>query len=67
MGTRTGTTVAAIKQAILDNRYFIHGRIPSLATRNDWYMAVAFTVRDRMLTGTGSEYMAISPEGGKPA
>jgi glycogen phosphorylase len=47
--TRTGTTVVAIKQAILDNLHYIQGRTPELATRNDWYMAVAFSVRDRML------------------
>jgi glycogen phosphorylase len=43
------STVAALKQAILDNLYFIQGRIPELATANDWYMAVAYTVRDRMM------------------
>jgi starch phosphorylase len=47
--TRTGTSVAAIKQAILDNLYYVQGRVPQLASRNDWYMAVAFTVRDRMV------------------
>ena len=47
--TRTGTTAAEIKQAILDNLYFIQGRTPELATPNDWYMAVAYSVRDRML------------------
>ncbi len=46
---RKGTSVAAIKQAILDNLYYAQGRLPALASRNDWYMAVAFTVRDRML------------------
>jgi len=47
--TRTGTDIASLKQAILDNLYYVQGRIPKLATRNDWYMAVAYTVRDRML------------------
>jgi starch phosphorylase len=47
--TRTGTSAAALKQAILDNLYYIQGRMPELASRNDWYMAVAYTVRDRML------------------
>jgi starch phosphorylase len=47
--TRIGTTVVAIKQAILDNLHCIQGRVPELASRNDWYMAVAFSVRDRML------------------
>jgi len=47
--TRTGSTVAAIKQAILDNLHCVQGRVPELASRNDWYMAVAFTVRDRFI------------------
>ncbi len=46
---RAGTSVAMLKQAILDNLYHIQGRIPILASRNDWYMAVSYTVRDRML------------------
>jgi starch phosphorylase len=46
---RTGTNSGALKQAILDNLYYVQGRIPELATRNDWYMAVAYVVRDRML------------------
>ena len=46
---RTGTSDALLKQAILDNLSYVQGRVPELATRNDWYMAVAYTVRDRML------------------
>jgi starch phosphorylase len=46
---RTGRTPAELKQAILDNLYFIQGRIPRLATINDWYMALAFTIRDHMM------------------
>ncbi len=46
---RTGTTVETLKQAILDNLYYVQGRIPMFATMNDWYTAVAYTVRDRML------------------
>ena len=46
---RTGSSAASLKQAVLDNLYYVQGRRPELATPNDWYMAVAFTVRDRML------------------
>ncbi|HEY4932440.1 MAG TPA: glycogen/starch/alpha-glucan phosphorylase [Terriglobales bacterium] len=46
---RTGTTPADLKQAILDNLYYAQGRIPQLATTNDWYMALAFAIRDRMM------------------
>jgi starch phosphorylase len=48
-GIRTGNTAAAIRQAVLDNLYYVQGRVPELASRNDWYTAVAHTVRDRML------------------
>ncbi|TAK56348.1 MAG: glycogen/starch/alpha-glucan phosphorylase [Bacteroidetes bacterium] len=46
---RTSLTPDAIEQAIIDNLYLIQGRIPKTATRNDWYMAVAYTVRDRIM------------------
>jgi len=46
---RTGIEKETLKRAFLDNLYYIQGRIPELATRNDYYMALAFTVRDRML------------------
>jgi glycogen phosphorylase len=47
--TRTGNSTAELKQAILDNLYYVQGRIPLLATPTDWYMALAYTVRDRMM------------------
>ena len=47
---RTGGSVAEIKQAILDNLTCIQGRFAPVATRNDYYLAVAYTVRDRILT-----------------
>ena len=46
---RTGTSTADLKQAILDNLYYVQGRIPELATPIDWYMAVSYTVRDRAM------------------
>ena len=46
---RTGTGVSTLKQAILDNLYFIVARRPAMATDKDWFTAVAYTVRDRML------------------
>ena len=46
---RTALTPSAIKRAIMDNLYLIQGRVPLTATRNDWYMALAYTVRDRIL------------------
>lgn len=46
---RRGMTAEEFRDAILDHLHFTQARIPSLATSNDWYMAVACTVRDRML------------------
>ncbi|HEY6006958.1 MAG TPA: glycogen/starch/alpha-glucan phosphorylase [Geobacteraceae bacterium] len=45
---RTAMTPEALAQAFLDNLYYAVGRIPSLASRNDFYMALAYTVRDRL-------------------
>jgi starch phosphorylase len=46
---RTGTSPETLAQALLDNLYYVQGRPPELATQNDWYMALAYTVRDRLL------------------
>jgi glycogen phosphorylase len=40
---------AVLKEDILENLYFIQGKLPVLATLNDWYVAVAYTVRDRLM------------------
>src|SRR6185503_11861013 len=46
---RTGLGVEALKKAFRDNLFYIQGRHPRTATRNDLYMAVAYSVRDRLL------------------
>ncbi len=46
---RTGLSPEMLKRAIVDNLFYVQGRLPEIATRNDWYMALAFTVRDRLL------------------
>lgn len=46
---RTSLTSGAIERAVMDNLYLIQGRVPRTATRNDWYMALAYTIRDRIL------------------
>ncbi len=46
---RTGNGVAEIKQSILDNLICIQGRFAPVASKNDYYLAVAYTVRDRIL------------------
>jgi starch phosphorylase len=46
---RTGLGADAIAAALLDNLHYLQAKPPQYATRNDWYMALAYTVRDRML------------------
>ena len=46
---RTGLGVDAIAQDLVDNLHCLQAKLPRHATRNDWYMALAFTVRDRIL------------------
>jgi glycogen phosphorylase len=46
---RTGLGADAIAAALIDNLHCLQGKLPQHATRNDWYMALAFTVRDRMM------------------
>src|SRR3989339_40301 len=46
---RTALDPDAFKRALMDNLCFVQGRFPKVATLNDWYMALAYTVRDRVL------------------
>jgi starch phosphorylase len=46
---RTGLNVPALRRAFADNLYYVQGKFPAIATKNDLYMALAYTVRDRQL------------------
>ena len=46
---RTGLGVASIRQSFLENLFYLMGRFPEVATPHDLYMALAYTVRDRLL------------------
>jgi len=46
---RTGLSISALRQAFRDNLYCMQVRDRSTATLNDFYMAAAYTVRDRLL------------------
>lgn len=46
---RTGTSVEALAHAFRDNLFYVLARFPEVATRRDEYMALAYTVRDRLL------------------
>ena len=46
---RTGNSVGTLERAFLDNLFYIQARFPEVASRNDIFMALAYTVRDRLL------------------
>ncbi len=46
---RTGTSVPILKQAILENLFYVVGKWPDAATDMDHFMALAYSVRDRIL------------------
>jgi glycogen phosphorylase len=46
---RTGVSVETLKRAFLDNLFYIQGKFTEIASLNDYYMALAYTVRDRLL------------------
>jgi glycogen phosphorylase len=46
---RTALSEEALKNAFLDQLFYMQGKFPALATKNDYYMALAYAVRDRML------------------
>ncbi|MGO9316311.1 MAG: glycogen/starch/alpha-glucan phosphorylase [Terracidiphilus sp.] len=48
-GQRTAMSVEALAQSFLDNLIFVQGRSTERATVNDLYMALAHTVRDRLV------------------
>ena len=46
---RTGYSVEAIKRDFIDNLFYIQARFAEVASVNDHYLALAYTVRDRLL------------------
>jgi starch phosphorylase len=44
-----GSSVEALKRAFMDNLYYTVGRYPAIANRRDSYIALAYTVRDRLM------------------
>jgi starch phosphorylase len=46
---RTGLSVETLKRAFADNLFFIQGKYDSIATPKDYYMALSYTMRDRLL------------------
>lgn len=46
---RTGLGIETLKRAFFDNLYYVQGKLPHRASTVDYYMALAYTVRDRLL------------------
>ncbi|WP_072623001.1 glycogen/starch/alpha-glucan family phosphorylase [Spirulina major] len=46
---RTGMSPETLKRAFADNLFYIQGKYYRWATANDFYMALAYTVRDRLI------------------
>lgn len=56
---RTSLSKTALQRAFLDNLFYVQAKFPEVATLNDYYMALAYVVRDRMLhrwVGTAASY-----------
>ena len=47
--TRTGLSVDSLKRAFVDNLIYEQGRYPEIASPLDFYLAIAASVRDRLL------------------
>jgi len=56
---RNANDIESLKRAFLNNLFYVQGKPVSLATQHDYYMALAYLVRDRMLhrwNGTVESY-----------
>lgn len=56
---RIASDADSIRHSFLDNLYFVQARFPEVASQNDFYLALAWTVRDRLLSNwieTASTY-----------
>ena len=62
---RTGLSKNALRRAFLDNLYYVQGKFPALATKHDYYLALAYTVRDRLLQRWVSTASAYTREGSR--
>jgi starch phosphorylase len=46
---RTGLGIETLRRALADNLFYIQGKWPGIASNNDFYLALAYTVRDRLM------------------
>ena len=59
------TSVEGLKRGFLDNLLYVQGKFPRLATRNDYYLALAYTVRDALLQRWISTAAAYTQQGSR--
>jgi glycogen phosphorylase len=62
---RIALSKEALKHAFLDNLFYVQGKFPTLATRNDYYQALAFTIRDRIMQRWISTASAYTSQGSR--
>ncbi len=62
---RVALNKEAIKSSFLDDLFYVQGKFPALATENDYYMALAYAVRDRMLQRWISTAAAYTSQGSR--
>jgi starch phosphorylase len=62
---RVALTKDALKRSFLDNLFYMQGKFPVLATAYDYYMALAYAVRDRMLQRWNSTASAYTQQGSR--
>jgi len=48
-GLESPSHTLSLKTDIVDHLFYSRARLPEMATPNDWYMALALTIRDRLL------------------
>jgi starch phosphorylase len=62
---RTALSKRALKRDFSDNLFYMQGKFPALATQKDYYLALAYTVRDRLLHRWVSTAEAYTREGSR--
>lgn len=46
---RTSVDVETLRRSLTEHLYFLQGRLPETASQNDFYLALAYTIRDRLM------------------
>ena len=46
---RTGMSITTLRRALADNLFYLQGTYESMAQQDDFYRALAYTIRDRLL------------------